>query len=198
MTGAQIDDDSPILARSGSPPDGTVDDMSIRVASPGDAAAIQRVRVAGWRAGYAGVVPEPVLAAMSTDVPEHLARRLTRPPPSCAMYVDDDHGRVRGFVNCGPYRHHQDAERRDPDAGGEIYAIYVAPEHWGGGSGAALLTAALSHLDAERLAPVRLWVLADNPRARGFYEHHGFTVDGASEPYRIGDGTTLTEVRYRR
>lgn len=172
--------------------------MPIRVATTMDAAAIQRVRVDSWRAGYAGVVPDAVLAAMSTEVPEHLTRRLSEPPPSCALYVDEADGTIRGFVNCGPYRHNQDATRRDPGQGGEIYAIYVAPSHWGGGTGRALMTQALTHLDHEHLNPVRLWVLADNPRARRFYEHSGFTVDGAESPYTFDDGTTLTEVRYRR
>lgn len=172
--------------------------MTIRPATVGDAAAIQRVRVAGWRGGYAGVVLASVLAGLSTAVPEHLTRRLAAPPPSCALLVAEVDGRVRGFVNCGPYRHDQDADRRDPAEGGEIYAIYVDPPAWGDGLGTALLTEALAHLRRERLCPVRLWVLADNPRARRFYERHGFTPDGTREPYRFADGTVLTELRYRR
>ncbi|MGH8877743.1 MAG: GNAT family N-acetyltransferase [Stackebrandtia sp.] len=174
------------------------DAVSVRDATVADAAAIQRVRVAAWRAGYAGVVPEPVLKAMSTEVPEHLVHRLADPPVSCAVYVAETRGRVHGFVNCGPYRIDQDAARRDPGQGGEIYAIYVDADHWGSGSGRALMAAALSHLDGQRLSPVRLWVLADNPRARRFYEHRGFTTDGAASPYTVTDGTTLMEVRYRR
>lgn len=172
--------------------------MAVRPATVADAAAIQRVRVAGWRAGYAGLVPDTALDALSTEVPDHLLRRLAEPAPGCAMHVDDTAGAVRGFVNCGPYRHDQDADRRDPGEGGEIYAVYVDPRHWGDGAGTALLRAALAHLDANQLTPVRLWVLADNPRARGFYEHHGFTADGTQAPYRFADGTALTEVRYRR
>ena len=172
--------------------------MPVREATRDDAAAIQRVRVAGWQVGYAGVVPDPVLSGLSTRVPDHLLRQLTDPPRYCAMYVADSGSGVHGFVNCGPYRIDQDATRRDPSQGGEIYAIYVDPQHWGGGSGRALVAAALTHLSGVDLSPVRLWVLADNPRARRFYEYCGFTADGARTPYAFADGTTLTEVRYRR
>ena len=101
---------------------------------------------------------------------------------------------VGGFVNCGPYRIDQDSARRDRLQGGEIYAIYVDPQHWGTGAGRALMAAALSHLAGEGLSPVRLWVLADNHRARRFYERHGFTADGTTKPYGHG----VDEIRMTR
>jgi hypothetical protein len=44
---------------------------------------------------------------------------------------------------------------------------------------------------------LRLWVLADNVRARRFYERAGFTADGAEQWEEHGD-VSLREVRYAR
>lgn len=41
-----------------------------------------------------------------------------------------------------------------------------------------------------------LWVLVTNRRARGFYEHLGWSLDGQKETEWCGD-IPLVEVRYR-
>jgi len=51
--------------------------------------------------------------------------------------------------------------------------VGVASEHRGSGIAAALLRAAIGD------APAFLWVLEENPRARGFYAKMGFVADGA-------------------
>ncbi len=42
-----------------------------------------------------------------------------------------------------------------------------------------------------------LWVLADNIRARAFYEHLGWLADGGRKMYEMAGGR-YPEVRYRR
>lgn len=83
--------------------------------------------------------------------------------------------------------------------GGEIYAIYVDPGHWGHGVGRRLLTDAVSYLTGVGLTPVRLWVLTGNVRARRIYEEYGFRSDNLTKPFfRERDGRTVesTETRY--
>jgi RimJ/RimL family protein N-acetyltransferase len=48
-----------------------------------------------------------------------------------------------------------------------------------------------------RFDAATLWVLADNRRARRFYELAGWRPDGASKRGEIG-GRELTELRYRK
>ena len=45
-------------------------------------------------------------------------------------------------------------------------------------------------------AEARLWVIAENTRARRFYEHNGWRCDGNQRDRNIGDGL-IREVRYR-
>src|SRR5213595_1956420 len=85
-------------------------------------------------------------------------------------------GEVVGFVAVGA--------SRDDDADGELYAIYVDPEHWGTGVGRKLIHAAETQLRVLAHRDVVLWVFEDNPCARRFYEAAGWQLD--------------TEVRYRK
>lgn len=171
--------------------------VRIRDAVPEDADSIARVRVRSWQRGYAGIVPDRVLAEMTPSPNPRLAQRLRRPTVFSPILVSEVGGAVTGFVNAGPYRLAQHPDRLDPSQGGEIYAVYVDPQHWGEGAGGRLLTEAVIRLRQAELAPIRLWVLADNDRSRRFYEHHGFGFDGTSEPFVVDDGTALNEVRYR-
>jgi ribosomal protein S18 acetylase RimI-like enzyme len=44
---------------------------------------------------------------------------------------------------------------------------------------------------------VSLWVLANNARARTFYERVGFSTDEKAKAFELG-GAVLSEVRYER
>jgi ribosomal protein S18 acetylase RimI-like enzyme len=82
--------------------------------------------------------------------------------------------------------------RDDDIPGTEVYAIYVLPEEFSTGMGRALMAAAVAELPGA--AEVGLWVLADNPRARRFYERFGFTLSGRSKTL---PHPPLQEVHYR-
>lgn len=57
-----------------------------------------------------------------------------------------------------------------------LHGFYVVPDHWGTGVAAELHEAALEAMaDCPEL---RLWVLAENHRARRFYEKHGWRENG--------------------
>jgi ribosomal protein S18 acetylase RimI-like enzyme len=161
--------------------------MRIRPASPDDALAIETIRVRGWRSAYRHVFPAADLDALPID-PERWRSRLLVPPPGWTTVVCEDGGEVVGFASTGP--------SRDEDDLGELYAIYVDPEAWSTGAGRALMGAAEAALTADYAAAL-LWVLEDNPRARGFYERAGWATDGprkAEERF----GVRAAEVRYRK
>jgi GNAT superfamily N-acetyltransferase len=72
-------------------------------------------------------------------------------------------------------------------AGGELDGLFVEPDLWGSGIGRALADAAAHEARKRGLA---LTVVA-NPRARRFYEHCGFTVEGEVET-RFGPGLWMS------
>ncbi|HET7129608.1 MAG TPA: GNAT family N-acetyltransferase [Gaiellaceae bacterium] len=161
--------------------------MHIRPATPDDALAIETIRVHGWRSAYRHVFPASDLDALPID-PERWWARLHVPPPGWTTVVCEDDGCVVGFASTGP--------SRDEDEIGEVYAIYVEPEAWSTGAGRALMAAAEQQLASEYDAAL-LWVLEDNPRARGFYERAGWAPDGVRKAEeRLG--VRAPEVRYRK
>ena len=149
--------------------------MVIRAGTRKDAEATARVHIESWAAAY-------TLRGPSLEQRLDLHRRS---PPSFVAEVD---GEVVGFVGVGP--------SRDPDAEGELYTIYVRPGHWGAGVGRELLRAGERRMVELGYRRVVLWVLADNVRARRFYERAGFALDGGTNVL-AGLGGVL-EVRYTR
>jgi GNAT superfamily N-acetyltransferase len=58
--------------------------------------------------------------------------------------------------------------------------LYTLASEWGRGTGPALMHAALTSLRQHSYLEAVLWVLAENARARRFYERCGFVEDAAS------------------
>jgi ribosomal protein S18 acetylase RimI-like enzyme len=155
--------------------------VDVRDATSGDIDAIAALHAAGWREGFAGIVPPEL-----TPTPEHLARRMRERQGE--RLVAEVEGRLRGFCFFGP--------SRDAGAGpevGEIYVLFVDPAAWRSGAGRALVRVALGRLAG--FDEVTLWSAAENGRANAFYEALGFTVDGA-EQLRPEFGN-VREIRYR-
>jgi GNAT superfamily N-acetyltransferase len=162
--------------------------VQIRAATGADAEAIARVQERTWRAAYRHVFPAEELDRDGFIQPQRWRGRLEHPPGGWSTFVAEESGRVIGFAAVGP--------SRDEPRTGELYAIYVEPEAWSTGTGRALIEAAESRLH-ERYREATLWVLADNPRARAFYERAGWRADGAEKAEERW-GVRATEVRYRK
>ncbi|MGA5008557.1 GNAT family N-acetyltransferase [Streptomyces koyangensis] len=172
-----------------------------------DAAAVSAVRVAGWRAAYAGVIPGAYLDAMSVERDAALREERFAAGRAAGLRdlvavgadgADGADGRVVGWACCGP--------RDTPGAGagsgagageGELYALYVRPDLLGRGVGRALLDAVHDEAAARGWGALVLWVVEANARARRFYEAAGYRADGGAQSEEY-DGVPVREVRYRR
>jgi ribosomal protein S18 acetylase RimI-like enzyme len=159
----------------------------IRRAQPADAAAIADIHVRTWQAAYEHVFGAERLATLDTARREQRWRRSLEAGDQVGFVAERD-GIVVGWATVGPS--HEQGEL------GEVHGIYVAPEAWGTGAGPALIRTAVGELRAHGYGHAVLWVLADNPRARRFYEREGWRIDGAR---RTGEhlGIRTEEVRYR-
>ena len=162
---------------------------AVRAAVPADARTVAEIHVAGWRAGYRGLLDDALLDSLSVE--ERAAGWERGLAGGSRVLLGGDGQEVRGFVCFGP------ARDEDLPAGlGEVHALYVAPAAWGRGTGGALLDAALAELAADGCSGAVLWTLEGNARARGFYERRGWRADGAAKLQEL-PGAALAEVRYR-
>ena len=159
--------------------------MTVRRAEQADARAIAVVHVRTWQAAYRHAFPAGGLDNLSIDERERLWRsHLER---GVAAWVAEGESKVVGFVSVGPSRTEDDT--------GELYSIYVLPDAWGSGAAHELMTAAKDWFAQEGYPTAMLWVLADNPRARRFYEREGWRTEGT----RVDtvQGVAVEEALYR-
>jgi uncharacterized protein YndB with AHSA1/START domain len=99
---------------------------------------------------------------------------------------------VVGLLTLGACR---DADL-DGTSSGEIWGIYVAPDHWRQGIGRRFVHVAERLLAARGYDQATLWVLSGNEEARRFYEKMGFRLDGGTKTIVLGE--PLEAVRYRK
>lgn len=169
--------------------------INIRQANPADAIAITRVQVTTWRAAYAGIVPQDFLDNMlNGDWQRDRAARWSQGlenPAYVAFVAEHESAGVVGFVFGGACR---DGLPALADYHGEIYAIYILPEHQGAGTGRRLVTVFGRRMVQAGYEKMLLWVLKDNQPARKFYERLGGHYLMEKE-FNLG-GKDLLEVAY--
>ncbi|KIF02801.1 acetyltransferase [Streptomyces sp. RSD-27] len=159
-----------------------------------DIEAVSTIRVRGWQAAYAGLIPRTYLDAMTVeDDAERRRQWFSRPGRTAQDLVAPGDGGPAGWICLGPCRD----ELPDRAPAGEVYALYVLPDLIGTGIGRRLLDGAHVRMRDAGFTDSVLWVLDGNERARHFYERAGYRPDGGTwdDDY---DGTVLTELRYRR
>ncbi|WP_046779535.1 GNAT family N-acetyltransferase [Streptomyces yangpuensis] len=168
--------------------------VRVREMDEADIEAVSAIRVRGWQAAYAGIVPRSCLDAMTVgEDADRRRQRFFRPGRKTRDLVAvGDRGPV-GWVCFGPPQEGIPGVARV----GEVYALYVAPDVIGTGIGRELLDEAHAAMKGRGFETSALWVLQDNGRARRFYERAGYQADGGTQD-DVYDGVTLSELRYRR
>lgn len=163
--------------------------VEIGKATLADAKRIAKIQVAGWKAGYRGILPDGFLDRLDPEARVPMWERFLRNEEGL-MLVARSSSEPLGFCHLIPSR---DA---DGEHSAEITAIYVDPHHWRSGCGRRLFEVALASAADQGYAGMTLWVLTENSRGRGFYEAMGMHADGAMKTEER-PGCTLHEVRYR-
>ena len=163
--------------------------MTLRRATPADAAAVGRIHVESWNVAYRGIMPDDVIA--KTDLAcrtrfwaERIADR------DWPVFVIEEAGECVAFCQMIPSRDPDD----DPKHVGHITSLHVLPWLRGKGLGRLLMNHVLGEFKKRGFLTVTLWVLEHNLPARGFYEQYGFRLDAATRRY---PRTEVPEVRYR-
>jgi GNAT superfamily N-acetyltransferase len=161
-------------------------DHVLRWAVPDDAADLADVHVTTWQEAYRGIFPDEFLSGLNRERRARWwADFITN---GARVHVAEADGSVVGFC------HATDSD----DAGwGEVFAIYVHPDHWGVGHGHSLLSVGEMTLAEAGHTRALLWVIEDNRRGRRFYERQGWAV---GKPFRVEEigGVQVTELRYEK
>jgi len=157
-----------------------------------DAKAIAEIHSVAARAAYAGLVPDDQLDALAPTTREAKWRQAIEfADPQVHVAVQGDE--VVGFVGFDRSR-----DPKTPSTTGEIWALYVKPEHWGKGVGVALWDAAREGLEEEGCILVTAWVPLRNDRAMRFFELAGFKREMKTAKTTSLGSVKIEEIRLKR
>lgn len=165
--------------------------MLLRPAEPQDAIGVARVHVRSWQVGYRGLMPDDYLDQLRPEERAEKYRFGSLDPGEPATIVALEAGVICGFATTAP--------AHDPDVAGygEVCALYVDPDWWGRGIGAALVSAARARLFDLGFRDAVLWVLKGNSRAERFYRIDQWVPDGRLRTKSVWN-IMVDEARYRR
>ena len=164
--------------------------MTIRPATSEDLRAVAQVHVEAWQQAYLGLVPQQYLDSLSVDAREKAWIEVFGQGAS-SLLIAEDCGSVIGFSSYGASRE----QGASPETA-ELYAIYVAPQHWSTGVGRDLFKRTREDLIERGFERISVWVLAGNERAIRFYRANGFErVVGSEVPIEIG-GKKFQETKF--
>ena len=162
--------------------------MIIRKAEKRHAQQLAHLHIASWKSAYRTIISDEILNQLdevkrAESFEKSFELRLGE------TYVLEENNIIVGFTtfdNC-----------RDDDKGittGEIWGVYISPDHWRKGYGTKLTDFAESILLSWNKKEIVLWVLENNYEARAFYEKIGYKLEGKSKILkRLGN---LRAVRY--
>jgi GNAT superfamily N-acetyltransferase len=147
-------------------------EITVRAATPDDAAACAFVHYTSWVETYTGLASAAFWERAS----------LERSTTTWQRWLDDGLPAVVGevdgqVVGIALAREGRESDGHPPVRDQELYQLYVLASHHGSGIGQVLLDHVLPPG-----TPAQLWVAEHNPRALRFYERNGFAADGATDP----------------
>lgn len=145
---------------------------------------ISNVYEQSWKFAYKGIIPQDYLDSIPNG---QWCGALDNPDRYTLIMLDGDK-----IIGTSSYCKSRFEDFKD---WGEIISIYFLPEYMGRGYGRDLLEQAVRELKAMGFKMIFLWVLADNRRARHFYEKCGFKNSGEYMDNIIG-GKELRELQY--
>ncbi len=151
--------------------------LDIRAANLDDAVGIARVHIACWRETYFGSLPSEMLAALDIDARANMWASALSDPANLVSVLESA-GEIVGFGACGEQR---TPALRIAGYDSEIVAINMLRIAQGVGAGRTLMRHMAVWLAERGMKGVSLWVLAENQKARRFYERLGAEICGERE-----------------
>ena len=163
----------------------------VRGARASDADGLARVQVASWQAAFVGLVPEAVIAELTSDeavgqFAERWRDAIDAPPTSKhrvhVAVEKPGEPEILGFAAAGP------ATDEDlwPGTDGELYELHVLPSLAADGHDGRLLNAVADTFAEDGFTTAYTWALSGDEARIGFLEAAGWAPDGSRSNLDMG------------
>ncbi|RSM83959.1 GNAT family N-acetyltransferase [Kibdelosporangium aridum] len=173
-------------------------EAAVHTAEPDDIDQIARIQVETWRAAYASLLPEEVLAGLDqAEIAE--VWQATVKQGDVTVHVATEGTWTVGFCAAGaaPDAEIADVDGKLPDDADEVgvIATLLVEPRWGRrGHGGRLLATAAAGLRAAGKSRGVVWVPENDDVSVAFYERAGWHRDGMVRTLDAG-GRPLREIR---
>ena len=141
----------------------------LSTATPDDAEAIAALKVLCWREAYVGLMPKASLAGLdAADEVFHWRDWLQDENAGLVahlLWLDET---LVGYGLAGPMRL-GDRPGKEIEADGELYALYIHPDHQRKGFGQRILSSLVGAMVADGYRQIGAWMIGGNVRAEQFY-----------------------------
>jgi GNAT superfamily N-acetyltransferase len=155
--------------------------IAYRMAGPDDAALLSTLSTRAFTETFGHLYTPADLAAFLARL-DAASWAAELADPALAIRLAEDDGVAAGFAKLGP----PGAAFTPPGPHAELRQLYVLAPWHGTGLADALMNWTIDTARAQGAAALYLSVFIDNPRARRFYERHGFERVG-SYTFMVGD-----------
>jgi ribosomal protein S18 acetylase RimI-like enzyme len=166
--------------------------VEVRYAKQGDAAVVANLHLIASRVLHEGVVPDAHW--QSTPASQRVSywkEAIEFGEPQ--VMVAEQGGEIVGFVGFDRSR-----DPKSKNTTGELWALYVDPDHLGQGVGLALWDAAREGLQDEDCTDVTVWVPLASSKALTFFDAAGFKREmNTARTVPLG-GVRVEEIRFKR
>ena len=163
----------------------------VRAARAADASGLARVQVASWRSAFAGLVPDAVIAELTSEeavgqFAERWREAITAPPTSKhrvhVAVEKPGEPEILGFAAAGP------ATDEDlwPGTDGELYELHIMPSVAAEGHDQRLLHAVADTFAEDGFSTGYTWALAGDEARVEFLEAAGWAPDGSRASLDMG------------
>lgn len=159
-------------------------------ATVGHSKVMGYVHSCSWQKAYRDIIPESIINSFTPERRAQVFEQAikTQPEEYYLFQVDNVPAGIALL-----YKSHEEIATDDE---GEVYAIYFHPDFWGTPATQSGLQFCTNRLKELGYKQAHIWVLAENKRARKFYEKNGFIFDGTTQEIEIGK--PLLEIRYSK
>lgn len=149
----------------------------IREAQMSDAEAIAHVHLITWKVSYKGIIEHSYLDQLTFANRLDLRKKVLAENAGIHL-IATFNDNIIGFYDAGRLLFHDnqkvsEKQSKQRNEEGEIYALYILPEHQHLGVGRVLFQAGTNKLKEKHLTPFIAWVLKENYPAIKFYESMG-------------------------
>jgi GNAT superfamily N-acetyltransferase len=172
-----------------------VSEVSVRPARADDVDEIARIHVDTWRHGYAGILPAPVLDALTADAARAAWADavLAAPSPRHHVLVAVEGRWTVGFTAVAPAEDLQ-PDDPEPETTAAISPLVVEPRWARRGHGSRLMAAAVDVARGDGMTRGITWIPEHDTVSREFLAGSGWGPDGLARVLDTGAGE-LREIR---